>query len=126
MFSAVDRSLRNSTILNSGGMRSVDACEAEEPGLRATRAETLARDYARCAEITRRASSNFYYAFMLLPLERRRALHAVYAFCRFVDDIADDDAVSDPAEMLARWRDELDRVFNGKPIRPVSRALADN
>jgi phytoene synthase len=50
----------------------------------------------------------------------------VYAFCRFVDDIADDDAVSDPAEMLARWRDELDRVFNGKPIRSVSRALADN
>ena len=47
-----------------------------------------AEDYARCAEITRQASSNFYYAFMLLPPERRRALYAVYAFCRFVDDIA--------------------------------------
>jgi phytoene synthase len=83
-------------------------------------------DYVRCAEITRQASSNFYYAFMLLPLDRRRALHAVYAFCRFVDDIADDDTIAHPAEMLARWRDELRNVFAGTPTRPVSRALAEN
>src|SRR5689334_20767458 len=55
---------------------------------------TLAADYARCAEITRRSSSNFYYAFMLLPAERRRALYAVYAFCRFVDDVADDESTA--------------------------------
>ncbi len=85
----------------------------------------LARGYERCAEITRRASSNFYYAFMLLPAERRRALYAVYAFCRFVDDIADDQSVRAPAELLRRWRDELDRVYCGIPTRPVSRALAD-
>jgi 15-cis-phytoene synthase len=83
-------------------------------------------DYARCAEITRRASSNFYYAFMLLPRERRRALYSVYAFCRFVDDIADDDGVKDPAEMLARWRKELNNVFAGKPSRAISRALSEN
>jgi 15-cis-phytoene synthase len=86
----------------------------------------LAEDYARCAAITRRSSSNFYYAFMLLPAERRRALYAVYAFCRFVDDIADDDTVAQPAAMLARWRDELHNVFAGTPTRPVSRALAHN
>jgi len=86
----------------------------------------LTDDYARCAEITRRASSNFYYAFMLLPLERRRALYAVYAFCRFVDDIADDESIANPAELLARWREELRNVYAGKPTRPVSRALADN
>jgi phytoene synthase len=85
----------------------------------------LARGYERCAEITRRASSNFYYAFMLLPAERRRALYAVYAFCRFVDDIADDQSVRAPADLLRRWRDELDRVYCGIPTRPVSRALAD-
>ena len=84
----------------------------------------LERDYERCAEITRASSSNFYYAFMLLPLERRQALYAVYAFCRFVDDIADDDEVSDPAQLLERWREELDRVYGGEPTRPVSRALA--
>jgi phytoene synthase len=63
---------------------------------------------------------------MLLPVERRRALYAVYAFCRFVDDIADDDSVRDPAAMLARWREELDEVYSGTATRPVSRALADN
>jgi len=86
----------------------------------------LEADYARCAEITRRASSNFYYAFMLLPGERRRALYAVYAFCRFVDDVADDETAADPARMLAHWREELDRVYAGTPERAISRALAEN
>jgi phytoene synthase len=89
-------------------------------------AVALAEDYARCADITRQASSNFYYAFMLLPIERRRALYAVYAFCRFVDDIADDESIANPAELLARWREELRNVYAGTPTRPVSRALADN
>jgi phytoene synthase len=90
----------------------------------------LREDYARCASITRRSSSNFYFAFMLLPAERRQALYSVYAFCRFVDDIADD-AVGDeaggkPATLLARWREELERVFNGSPTHAISRALAYN
>jgi phytoene synthase len=63
---------------------------------------------------------------MLLPGERRRALYAVYAFCRFVDDIADDETAAEPAEMLARWREELDRVYGGAPERAISRALAQN
>ena len=89
-------------------------------------AETAAlkEDYARCAEITRRSSSNFYYAFMLLPAARRRALYAVYAFCRFVDDIADGETEQAPAAQLARWRDELELVYNGAPAHPISRALA--
>jgi phytoene synthase len=86
----------------------------------------LEADYARCAEITRRSSSNFYYAFMLLPAERRRALHAVYAFCRFIDDIADDESAGDAASLLGRWREELDRVYGGAPTRAISRALADS
>jgi phytoene synthase len=86
----------------------------------------LRKDYARCASITRRSSSNFYYAFMLLPAERRHALYSVYAFCRFVDDIADDDSVGKPVELLIRWREELERVFNGSPTHPISRALAHN
>jgi len=90
----------------------------------------LREDYARCASITRRSSSNFYYAFMLLSAERRRALYSVYAFCRFVDDIADDaaggEAGGQPATLLARWREELERVFNGSPTHAISRALAYN
>ncbi|HUY39364.1 MAG TPA: presqualene diphosphate synthase HpnD [Candidatus Binataceae bacterium] len=86
---------------------------------------SLLADYERCAEVTRRSSSNFYYAFMLLPIERRRALHAVYAFCRFVDDIADDESIREPAMLLQRWREELDRVYAGTPTRGISRALTD-
>ncbi len=85
----------------------------------------LEADYARCAAITRRASSNFYYAFVLLSAERRRALYAVYAFCRFVDDIADDESVRAPGPLLKRWREELDRAYRGEPGQPVSRALSD-
>ena len=86
----------------------------------------LDADFAHCAEITRRSSSNFYYAFMLLPAERRRALYSVYAFCRFVDDIADDEAVRDAAVLLGRWREELERVYAGAPTRAISRALCDS
>ena len=87
---------------------------------------SLESDYERCAEITRRSRSSFYYAFILLPPERRRALHAVYAFCRFIDDIADDESIREPALLLKRWREELDRVYAGAPTRALSRALADS
>jgi 15-cis-phytoene synthase len=113
----------------SDGTHSVDAFESEDLSAAGLAERSLAQDYARCAEITRRASSNFYYAFMLLDAERRRALYAVYAFCRFVDDIADeimDNAgVKDASAMLALWRKELHNVFAGSPGRPVSRALAE-
>jgi len=85
----------------------------------------IADDYRHCEEVTRRSSSNFYYAFLLLPPEKRRALCAVYAFCRFVDDIADQGASRAPARLLERWREELDEVFAGTPRHPISRALAD-
>lgn len=88
--------------------------------------DDLARAHAHCARVTRRASSNFYYAFFLLPAARRRALCAVYAFCRFIDDIADRQSVREPGALLARWREELDRVFAGAPTHPISRALADS
>ncbi|HEY6393931.1 MAG TPA: presqualene diphosphate synthase HpnD [Candidatus Binataceae bacterium] len=86
----------------------------------------LAADYERCAEITRRSSSNFYYAFMLLGPERRRALNAVYAFCRFVDDIADDETIREPARLLEKWHAELALIYDGMPHYPVSRALSDS
>jgi phytoene synthase len=105
----------------------VDAFESEAIAPVASAASaTLAADYARCAAITRRASSNFYYAFMLLAAERRRALYAVYAFCRFIDDIADDETAADASAMLALWREELHNVFAGSPTRAISRALAEN
>jgi phytoene synthase len=86
----------------------------------------LREAYEYCQGVTRRSSSNFYYAFRLLPSMRREALYAVYAFCRFVDDIADDAGKREPAALLARWREEVARVYDGTPEHPISRALADS
>jgi len=85
----------------------------------------LAAAQEYCHDVTRRSGSSFYTAFRLLPPERRAALDAVYAFCRFVDDVADDDAERDPAALLARWRTELDAVFAGTARHPIGVALAD-
>ena len=62
----------------------------------------------------------------MLPSPRRKALRAVYAFCRLADDIADDeDLQGDRGALLARWRDELERAFRGTARSPVGIALAD-
>jgi phytoene synthase len=62
----------------------------------------------------------------MLPAERRRALHAVYAFCRLADDIADDPEVREDRNLLiARWRDELSAAYLGKSEHPVGIALGD-
>jgi phytoene synthase len=87
----------------------------------------LTRAHAYCHAVLRRSGSNFAQAFRLLGPERRAALDAVYAFCRFVDDIADGLGAGrrDPAALLARWRDELERVYAGTPTHPIGVALAD-
>jgi 15-cis-phytoene synthase len=86
----------------------------------------VADAYEHCEMLTRRASSNFYWGFRLLPHDRRRALCAVYAFCRAADDLADEPARdADPRRLLARWREELERAYGGRPVHPVGVALAD-
>jgi len=85
----------------------------------------LQEAYNHCEDVTRRSSSNFYYAFRLLPPPRRSALYAVYAFCRFVDDTADDENQVDPAKSLGRWREEVRQVYDGAATHPISRALTD-
>jgi phytoene synthase len=70
------------------------------------------------------SGSSFYYSFLFLPPERRRAITALYAFCREVDDVVD--GVVDPqlaATKLAWWRQEVARLFAGSPQHPVTRAL---
>ena len=53
----------------------------------------LARAYATCRGIAKREARNFYYAFVALPLERRNAICAIYAFMRQADDLADDESL---------------------------------
>src|SRR5690242_338801 len=80
---------------------------------------------AYCAKLTQKSQSNFYYAFLFLPRERREALEAVYAYCRLVDDVVDEDApVEKKLEGIARWRLELDSVYGETPSKhPVSARL---
>ncbi|KQT86469.1 squalene synthase HpnD [Methylobacterium sp. Leaf469] len=65
-------------------------------------------------------SSSFYTAMRLLPKERREAMYAVYAFCRAVDDVADDGG---PAEIrraeLDRWAADIDALYAGRPVPRV-------
>ena len=70
------------------------------------------------------SGSSFYYAFLFLAPPRRAAITAFYAFCREVDDVADE--VSDPgvaAAKLAWWRSEVGAAFAGHPTHPAMRAL---
>lgn len=78
----------------------------------------------RSAEAVARSRSNFYYSFVVLPLEKRRAFCAVYAFMRHCDDISDGDArLEDKQKMLRDWRSQLDSAYSGNssgnPILPA-------
>ena len=79
-----------------------------------------------CQSKAAQSGSSFYYSFLFLPEDRRRAITALYAFCREIDDVVDDcsDAATARAT-LAWWRLELAAAFHGSPQHPVSRALAD-
>src|SRR3954469_20231783 len=78
-----------------------------------------------CAKLSQQSHSNFYYAFLFLPRERREALEAVYAYCRLVDDVVDEDApVDKKLAGIEHWRHELDAVFGDvEPSNPVSERL---
>ncbi len=76
--------------------------------------------------ITRKSASNLALAFVLLPPARRAAMSALYAFCREVDDVTDEDAVSvaERRQGLAAWREDLRRACGGgEPRFPVNREL---
>jgi phytoene synthase len=78
-----------------------------------------------CRDRAAASGSSFYYSFMFLPAERRRAITALYAYCREIDDAVDE--VADQtvaAAKLAWWAQEVDRLFSGKAEHPVTRALA--
>lgn len=97
---------------------------------------SLSEAYAYCRRITRRSSSNFYVAFRLLSAERHNALCALYAFCRFIDDIADQPTIGESSLLgkgkkerleilLNAWREELRHCYGGMPRHPISLALSD-
>jgi phytoene synthase len=84
--------------------------------------------YDACTRITRQEARNFYFGFILLPRERRRGIHALYAFSRLCDDSVDgaDDPAAKAAAVRAR-REDVARVYDGAVPAddPVLVALAD-
>ena len=77
-----------------------------------------------CQEKCAASGSSFYYSFLFLPTEKRRAIMALYAFCREVDDIVDEcHDISLASTKLAWWRQEVARVWEGKAQHPVGLAL---
>lgn len=78
-----------------------------------------------CQDKTFKSGSSFYYSFLFLSEQQRKAITALYAFCREVDDIVD--SVAEPSiakSKLDWWRTELDQTYQGRASHPISQALA--
>jgi phytoene synthase len=77
-----------------------------------------------CEQITRKSASNLAMAFIMLPREKRQGMAALYAFCRSVDDVADEDAkpVGQRRAELAAWREDVRAACapTGQPRFPVN------
>ena len=77
-----------------------------------------------CQQKAAQSGSSFYYSFLFLPPARRRAITALYAFCREVDDTVDECTdVSIARTKLIWWRNEINAMLTGAPSHPVTRAL---
>jgi phytoene synthase len=77
-----------------------------------------------CQQKTAQSGSSFYYSFLFLPPERRRAITALYAFCREVDDTVDECTDQGLARIkLAWWRKEVETMYGGTPTHPVTQAI---
>ena len=81
--------------------------------------------YDYCRRLTHRCGPHFSVGSRFLPTPKRNAIYAVYAFCRYADDIVDEKQ-NQPLEMLLKqWQEELDRCYQQKPTHPITVALAD-
>ena len=79
-----------------------------------------------CQAKAAQSGSSFYYSFLFLPLDQRRAITALYAFCREVDDVVDECSDESVARVkLAWWRTAVASIYEGQPHHPVARALAE-
>lgn len=81
--------------------------------------------YAFCRRIAHQHGANFSVGFRFLPRQKRRAVYAAYAFCRWADDIADDGERGAAGGKLDAWQTELDRCYDARPSHPITIALAD-
>ena len=77
-----------------------------------------------CQDKAAKSGSSFYYSFRFLPPHKRRAITALYAFCREVDDVVDECSDANVARTtLNWWRGEVAEIYSGRPQHPVCQAL---
>jgi 15-cis-phytoene synthase len=77
------------------------------------------------AAITKQSNTSFYYSFSLLPRQKRDALHTVYAFCRYTDDLVDEENDQHrKVLLLRRWRMELGQALRGDSSFPLLNQLS--
>ncbi|HMF14664.1 MAG TPA: squalene/phytoene synthase family protein, partial [Gemmataceae bacterium] len=90
------------------------------------RSLSRAECWSYCSRLARTHYENFTVASLLLPRWLLRHFHAVYAYCRWADDLADEAGGGTKALALLRWwRDELLRCYHGQPRHPVMIALRE-
>lgn len=81
-------------------------------------------DLAEIEGIVRRAGTSFYRGMRMLPRDRRAAMYAIYAFCRLVDDVADEPApLADKQAGLADWRRKVAELYQGRATDAITRVL---
>jgi len=89
--------------------------------------ETISTDVDPAAyveAVVRRAGSSFYWAMRRLPAHKRHAMYAIYAFCREVDDIADEGGTAEEKRnALGLWRGDIERLFGDRPRNTTALAL---
>ena len=83
--------------------------------------------YDYCRRIAHKHGANFSVGFRFLPRVKRQAVYAAYAYCRWADDIADEEQTGEGTrdEQLDAWQAELDACYAGSPAHPITIALAD-
>lgn len=82
--------------------------------------------YERCRQITAKYSKTFYLGTMLMPPEKRRAIWAIYVWCRRTDELVDGPAANlTTPETLDEWERRLEAIFAGYPEDGLDVALVD-
>jgi len=90
------------------------------------RSTSLEQAYAYCEYVTKSYAKNFYYAFRTLPQHKRQAIYAVYAFCRYCDDLTDDiQQIEHRDRKLHQIRRQLEHIYESKSDNFILTALAD-
>lgn len=88
-----------------------------------TTSASVAEAYRHCRKITLRFAKTFYFASIFLPACKKNACYAVYAFCRYIDDLVDTNTASGSAvdaaaisRTISQWQERLDRVYAGELV----------